>query len=202
MRFVIASKNRHKIEEFARILESLSIEVISPSQLPDFEAPEETGETFEENAHIKAKALFERFGLPVVADDSGLEVDVLDGAPGVYSARYCGEKATDEERYERILFELADVPHAQRTARFVCSICCIVSDDICFTVRGVCEGFIGEAPRGEGGFGYDPIFYVGEKSFAELSGEEKDRISHRGKAAELFLKQLTRILKENDKRHR
>lgn len=153
----------------------------------------EDGETFEENAHLKAKAVYDICRCPVVADDSGLEVDFLDGAPGIYSARYAGEGASDEQRIQKILGELDGVDESMRTARFVCAMYCILDDDTEYSVRGTMEGFIGTEPLGENGFGYDPIFMVDEDtSVAMLPAEEKNRISHRASA----LRQLTDILSE------
>ena len=129
-------------------------------------------------------------GLPAVADDSGLMVDALGGAPGVYSARYAGEDATDEQRNEKLLQELKDVPAEQRTARFVSAVCCVFPDGETVQVRGECEGTIAFAPSGSGGFGYDPLFLVGEKTYAELSAAEKDAISHRGRALCALQKEL------------
>ena len=120
--------------------------------------------------------------MPAIADDSGLVVDALGGAPGVYSARYAGEGATDRQRYEKLLEELREVPTEQRTARFVSAVCCVFPDGKILTAEGACEGIIAFGPKGEGGFGYDPIFLVGERSYAEMTAEEKDSISHRGRA--------------------
>lgn len=154
---------------------------------------EETGTTFAENAFLKADAVHERTGLAAVADDSGLCVDALDGAPGVYSARYAGEETPYPEKISRLLGELEGVPEERRTARFVAHICYIGADGARIDAEGTCEGKIGWEPRGDGGFGYDPIFYVGDRSFAELSAEEKDAVSHRGKA----LRELARKLNEH-----
>ena len=186
MEFIIATHNADKIQEFRRILEPLSIEALS-ADLPEVE---ETGSTFAENAYLKAISAFHAAGKPAVADDSGLEVDALGGAPGIYSARYAGENATNEQRIAKLLNELGDVPEEKRTARFVCAICCILPNGDLLTARGECPGKIAFAPRGTDGFGYDPVFLTGEKTFAELSAEEKDDISHRGKALRLFAEKL------------
>ena len=181
--FVIATGNAKKLAELARILAPLGIKAASPAQL-GFTLPDvaETGVTFEENAYLKAAAACRSTGLPAVADDSGLCVDALDGAPGVYSARYAGPGATDRQLYEKLLAAMQAVPNDRRTARFVCAVCCVWPDGRTLTVRGECEGVIGRAPVGEGGFGYDPVFMVGSQSYAQKSAAEKDAVRHRGKA--------------------
>lgn len=151
---------------------------------------EENGTTFEENSFLKANAVHQHTKTAVVADDSGLCVDALGGAPGVYSARYAGEDTPYPEKIRLLLEELKDIPDEKRTARFVAHICFIDENSNRIDVEGVCEGNIGYEPKGENGFGYDPIFMVGEKSFSELSDEEKDQCSHRGKA----LRELTKRL--------
>lgn len=186
MEFIIATHNANKIQEFQRILEPLSIQAVS-ADLPEVE---ETGKTFEENAYLKAVSAFRATGKPAVADDSGLEVDALGGAPGIYSARYAGEGATSEQKIAKLLDALRNVPEEKRTARFVCAICCILPSGNLLTVRGECPGSIAFAPRGTDGFGYDPVFLTGEKTFAELDAQEKDLISHRGKALRLFADKL------------
>lgn len=183
MQFVIATGNPHKLEELERILAPLGIQAVSSKALGvTLEDVEETGETFEENAYLKAKSACEKTGLPAVADDSGLCVDALQGAPGVYSARYAGENATDGQRIEKLLLALQGVPAEKRGAQFVSAVCCVWPDGRRLTVRGECPGSIGFAPLGQGGFGYDPVFMVGEKSYAQMTGAEKDSISHRGRA--------------------
>jgi XTP/dITP diphosphohydrolase len=189
---VVATHNRNKVQEFQRILQPLSIEVVT-TDLPEVE---ENGTTFAENAYLKAISAFRATGKAAVADDSGLEVDALNGAPGIYSARYAGENATNEQRIAKLLNALKDVPEEKRTARFVCAICCILPNGDIITARGECPGKIAFVVRGNGGFGYDPVFLVGEKTFAELSAEEKDKISHRGKALRVFAEEL-RKYKEN-----
>ena len=158
----------------------------------DLTEVEETGETFEENALLKAVSGCRDAGIPCVADDSGLCVDALDGQPGVYSARYCGEETPYPEKMAHLIKELENVPPEKRTARFVSVAACAFPDGTSFTVRGECEGKIGYAPVGDNGFGFDPVFMVGEKSFAQLSAEEKDSISHRGNS----LRKLSEKLKE------
>ena len=193
MKLVIATNNQGKVREIKEILGHLGYEPISLKDAGiDIDVVED-GETFAENAHKKAAAVYEICRCPVIADDSGLEVDFLGGAPGIYSARYAGEGATDEQRIQKILSELEGVDMSMRTARFVCSIYCILDDDTEYSVRGTLEGHIGTEPLGENGFGYDPIFMVDEDtSVAMLHAEEKNRISHRASA----LRQLTEILSE------
>ncbi len=184
MKIILTSNNKNKLREFREILEPAGFEVISQAEAgADIEA-EENGETFEANALIKARAVYDMLGLPVISDDSGLEVDALGGAPGVRSARY----AEVGHRRERVLRELTGVPEEKRTARFVCVICYIDGEGKEHFVRGECEGKIGFENRGENGFGYDPIFMYGDKSFAEISAEEKNRVSHRAVALEKFRK--------------
>lgn len=190
MKFIIATHNKKKLAEMERILNPIGIEV-STTQLQEVD---EIGTTFAENAYLKANAACKETGLPAIADDSGLAVDALNGAPGIYSARYAGEHATDLQKMEKLLCELKDVPKEKRTARFVCSICCVFPNGDCITAEGTCEGNIAFELTGDGGFGYDPIFLVGEQSFAQLSDAEKDRISHRGKALMLFSQKLQKYL--------
>lgn len=190
MKFIIATHNKKKLAEMERILNPLGIEV-STAQLQEVD---ETGTTFAENAYLKASAACKETGLPAIADDSGLAVDALNGAPGVYSARYAGEHATDAQKMEKLLCELKGVPKEKRSARFVCSICCVFPSGDCITAQASCEGNIAFELTGDGGFGYDPIFLVGEQSFGQLSDEEKDRISHRGKALMLFSQKLQEYL--------
>lgn len=183
MRFLVATHNAKKLRELSRILEPLGIEAVTDRELGQpLTEVEETGTTFEKNAYLKAASACRETGLPAIADDSGLAVDALDGAPGVYSARYAGENATDAERIAKLLRELDGVPAEKRTAQFVSVVCCVFPDGRTLSVRGECPGRIGFAPRGEGGFGYDPVFEVGDRTYAELSAEEKDAISHRGNA--------------------
>lgn len=181
--FIIATHNKKKLAELERILSPLGVCAKTAEQAGfSLEDVEETGDTFEENARLKAEAAMRRTGLPAVADDSGLAVDALGGAPGVYSARYAGEGATDAQRNEKLLCALKNVPEAERTARFVSAVSCVFPDGSSICVRGECEGRIAFAPKGTGGFGYDPLFLVGEKTYAELTDAEKDAISHRGRA--------------------
>ena len=189
--FVVASHNQHKLREFARILEPLDIEIVTPSQCGgEGIDPVEDGDTFEANAVIKATEFARRLQMPALADDSGICVDALNGAPGVYSARYSG--GNDDDNNELLLRQLEGVPFEKRTARYICVICCAYPDGTYFTVRGECEGRIGFEYRGENGFGYDPLFYFENgRTFAEISGEEKDLLSHRGKALRLLAERLS-----------
>lgn len=196
MKFVLASKNPNKLKEMQEILSGLGVEVISePEAGVDVEV-EETGSTFEENAVLKAKAVCKASGLPAIADDSGLCVDALGDGPGVYSARYGGPGLNDKGRYELLLDGMRG--QLDRGARFVSCVCCIFPDGGGIGARGECAGLIAHAPRGEGGFGYDPIFLVPElkKTFAQLTAEEKNAVSHRGKALAAFKEKLAAYLKE------
>lgn len=192
MKFVIATNNKKKLVEMERILTPLSIEVVTAKDVGvNLGDVDENGSTFSENAYIKAKSAYDLLGgqFCVVADDSGLCVDVLDGRPGVFSARYGGEGLSDTDRYNKLLEEMSDF-HDNRQAHFACAICAIMSDGTIITAQGKCEGEIGFEPLGEGGFGYDPIFMVGNKSFSQLSAQEKDECSHRGNALRIFKQKL------------
>jgi len=191
VKFFIATKNAHKVIEFKRILEPMGIEVLCERDLP-FSLPdvEEDGTTFEENATIKAAFACEKTGMVSLADDSGLCVDALDGAPGIFSARYSGVHGDDKENNRKLLRELEGVPYEKRTARFVSAVACVFPDGRKFTVTGKCEGHIDFEEKGENGFGYDPLF-VGEIGcFGLASGEEKDKVSHRGKALVMLRDEL------------
>ena len=193
MKLVLASKNEKKLREMDEILSSLGIEVISEAQAGVYVEVEETGTTFEENSLLKAKAVMEASGLPAIADDSGLCVDALGGAPGVYSARYGGPELDDTGRYRLLLENMKGQP---RGARFVSVItCCFPNGDV-LTARGECPGTIAFAPMGEGGFGYDPVFFLPKlkKTFAQLTPEEKNAISHRGLALRAFREKLEEYL--------
>ena len=188
MKLVLASKNRHKLIEMQTILGALGLEVVLESEVGVDVDVEETGTTFEGNALLKAKAVMEASGMAAIADDSGLEVDALNGAPGVYSARY-GNKNSDAERTAFLLENMRDVPAEQRTARFVSAIACALPDGRVVAARGTCEGTILFETRGDNGFGYDPVFYVPElgMTFAEADGAQKNAISHRGSALKKFV---------------
>lgn len=191
MKVILASNNKNKLKEMSEILTPLGFEVISQSEAGIDIEIEENGTTFEENALLKAKAVHEICKECVIADDSGLEVDFLDKAPGIYSHRYAGENATDKDRCHKILSELENVKAEDRTARFVCVIQFISSSGRILTARGECEGVIGTELLGDNGFGYDPIFMFGNRSFAQLGADEKNKVSHRANA----LKKLTELLK-------
>lgn len=194
MKLILASNNAHKLSEFRSLTEGLGIELVSQREAGcDFEV-EETGTTFEENAYLKAAAVTAATGEIAVADDSGLVVDALNGEPGVYSARYGGEQVkSDKERYEYLLSKLAYVENS--SACYVCSICCTLPTGEVLRARGECEGEIIDTPAGDNGFGYDPVFRpLGHtKTMAELTPEEKNAISHRGKA----LREFMIVLKEH-----
>lgn len=195
MKLVLASKNPKKMKEMNEILSGMGVEVCLQADVGIDIDVEETGATFEENSLLKAKAVTEASGLPAIADDSGLCVDALNGAPGVYSARYGGEGLDDAGRYRLLL---SSMPAGQpRAAKFVSVItCCFPNGDV-LTARGECPGTIAFAPMGEGGFGYDPVFFLPrlKKTFAQLSAEEKNAISHRGRALEAFQEKLEAYLK-------
>ena len=191
-KIIFASNNKGKIRELKDILSSLGIEVVSQREAGfDIEA-DETGTTFAENSAIKAKAIYELAKIPVLADDSGLCVDALDGQPGVYSHRFAGENATDEEKCRYILEKLENVSDEKRTARFICNMCFIDENGREYHAEGKCEGKIGREEKGNNGFGYDPIFVVGNRALAELEEAEKNQISHRAEA----LKKMKEILKQ------
>lgn len=195
MQVFIATKNHNKLKELERILKPMGFEVLSEN---DLEKPlpevEETGTTYEENALLKAHSGFETTGLITVADDSGLSVDILDGAPGLYSARYSGTGATYASNNEKLLAALKDVPREKRTATFVSAIACVFPDGREFTVRGECKGYVAERCSGEGGFGYDPLFVCEAGCYAEMTPEEKDRVSHRGNALRAFKAELQKYI--------
>lgn len=193
MKFILATHNKKKCGEMQRILAPLSVEVYTAEMLGlSLTDAEETGTTFEENAYIKAKSGCDESSYPCIADDSGLCVDALGGEPGVYSARYSGEHGDDEANIVKLLCNLKDIPDEKRTAHFTSAICVCFPDGREIRLEGRCEGKIGYEKKGNGGFGYDPVFMVGEKSFAELTSEEKDAISHRGVA----LRKLVEVLPE------
>lgn len=191
-RLIVATKNKGKMKEICELLKDIPLEIVSMEEAGIFDEIEETGSTFRENAYIKAKYIYERTKCYVLADDSGLEVDFLDGAPGVLSARFAGETATDNDRNIKLLGLLENVPKDERNARFRCSIACFLPDGSYFFTDGTCEGEIGLKPIGDNGFGYDPIFYInnGSNSIAQVTSAEKNRISHRGKALNEFLKEF------------
>ena len=183
-KIVFATTNEGKVKEIKEILKDFPIEVVSMKEMGITADIEENGTTFEENSLIKARALVKLTGLPALADDSGLEVDYLNGEPGIYSARYLGRDTDYDYKNNYIIDKLSGAKGEERSARFVCVISLVLPDGREFVERGVVEGLIGYEQKGENGFGYDPIFYLPEygKTSAELPPEEKNRISHRGKA--------------------
>lgn len=196
MQFVLATHNPGKIREMSAILERFGIEVVTPKDLGITVDVEETGTTFAENSMLKAKAICELANLPAIADDSGLCVDALNGAPGVYSARYGGEGLDDVGRYRLLLENLKGQP--TRAAHFACAIACAFPNGDTITAEGQVKGTIAFAPMGEGGFGYDPVFFYPElaKKFGQLTQEEKSAISHRGRAMEDFVAKLETYLNQ------
>lgn len=195
MRVLLATENPGKLRELREILGDCDVDLVTPTDLGLCLAVAESGATFEENATIKAKAYAAASGLPVIADDSGLEVLALGGRPGVLSARYAGVGADDRQRRRKLLAELADVPAAQRQARFRCVVALWWCGQV-HTTEGTVDGVIIDEERGNDGFGYDPVFLVPElgRTLAELSAAEKNAISHRGKAARAMKSVLARLL--------
>ncbi|HIY73845.1 MAG TPA: XTP/dITP diphosphatase [Candidatus Intestinimonas merdavium] len=199
MKVVLASKNQHKLVEMRDILSAQGVEVVLESDVGVDVDVEETGTTFEENSLLKAKAVMGASGLPAIADDSGLAVDALGGAPGVYSARYGGEELDDAGRYRLLLENMRG--QLDRRCKFVSVITlCMPNGDV-ISARGECPGTLAYAPQGENGFGYDPVFFVPgkKKTFAQLTAEEKNAISHRGNALKLFQQKLADYLSSRNK---
>lgn len=195
MDFILATNNMKKLGEMQRILSPLGINVVTAKMMGiTLEDVEENGETFEDNAKLKAHAACRETGMPAIADDSGLCVDYLNGAPGVYSARFAGEHGNDEKNNDLLLEKLEGVPEEKRTAHYVCAVCCTFPDGREIVVRGECGGVIGFQRDGDQGFGYDPLFLVNGKSFGRYTAGEKDEISHRGKALRLLTEKLEKIL--------
>ncbi len=191
MKLILATNNKGKVKEYKEIFSPLGYEVFSQGEAGINIDIEETGKTFSENAYLKAKAIYDITKSYVLADDSGLEVSALGGRPGIYSARH----APAGKRCEKILDEMKDVPADKRQARFVCSICLICADGKKITAEGYCEGKIGYEKKGSNGFGYDPIFiYDDNKTLAQMTDDEKNSVSHRGKAVE----NLIEILKQGE----
>ena len=195
-RLVFATGNKDKMKEIREILGSLPVEILSMKEAGIQAEIEEDGKSFEENALIKARAVCRLAGEMVLADDSGLEIDYLNGEPGIYSARYMGEDTSYRIKNQNLMDRLSGVPDEKRTARFVCAIAAAFPDGREYVVRGTIEGRIGYEERGENGFGYDPIFYLPDRdvSTAQLSREEKNSISHRGNA----LKKMKELLEKED----
>ncbi|HJF66038.1 MAG TPA: RdgB/HAM1 family non-canonical purine NTP pyrophosphatase [Slackia equolifaciens] len=192
---LIATNNKHKVEEIETALDFEGWEFLTLSDCEVYPEPEEDADTFEGNALIKARAAHEATGLAALADDSGLAVDALDGAPGVFSARYCGAHGDDDANNAKVLAELEGVPDLKRTARFVCALAFVDEDGTETTAFGTIEGRIAHGLSGEGGFGYDPMFlpdeFGGAKTLAEVTQEEKNAISHRGNALRALKEKLT-----------
>jgi XTP/dITP diphosphohydrolase len=195
-KLLIATNNPGKVKEYADLLDGLPLTITTPAQEGLSLAVDETGGTFAENAILKARAYARAGGLLTLADDSGLEVDALGGAPGVRSARYAGGEASDEDRYCLLLRNLADVPAEERTARFRCVVAVATPEGKVHTAEGRCEGVIGFEPRGTHGFGYDPVFCLSDRgqTMAELSPQVKNQISHRARAVQAALPVLRRLL--------
>ncbi len=191
MKILIATHNNKKKIELERILSPLGVEIVTADEIGcELRDAEETGSTFEENAYIKAISGCEDSGLACIGDDSGLEVDALNGEPGIYTARYSGIHGDDNANIDKLLENMKDVPDSERTARFVCAVCCAFPDGKHITVRGTCEGIIYRERHGSGGFGYDPVFCCNGLPFGEISAEEKDKLSHRGNALRLLSQEL------------
>ena len=184
IRLVIATTNRNKVREICGLLDGVPLDLLTLDAWPGLEPPEETGRTFEENARRKAVYYARATGELVVAEDSGLEIDALGGAPGVESARYAGVETTYPEKFSRIYAALAAAHVTRATARFVCALALVRGNDVLFSTRGTIEGHIAPAPRGSGGFGYDPIFFYPPygRTLGEATAGEKSAVSHRGKA--------------------
>ena len=195
MDFILATNNMKKLAEMQRILSPLGINVVTAKMLgTTLEEVEEDGKTFEDNAKLKAVAACKQMNMPAIADDSGLCVDYLDGAPGIFSARFAGEHGNDEKNNDLLLEKLSGVPIEKRNAHYVCAICCEFPNGKEIIVRGECHGVIGFERDGNEGFGYDPLFLVDGKSFGRYTAEEKDKISHRGNALRLLTKELEKVI--------
>ncbi len=202
MKIAVATKNGHKVKELSRLISIDGVELISLSELGFDGEIEENGSTFEENALIKAKFVCEKYNTPVISDDSGLCVDALNGEPGIYSARYAstdGENSSDEANIKKLLENMKSVDDNKRTARFVCAMALCIPDGTQLTVTGKCEGKILHEVTGNGGFGYDPVFYSFDinKTFGEASDKEKNLVSHRANACALLSEKLREIFTKN-----
>ncbi len=193
MKLVVATKNIHKLNEIKELLKSYRINIFSLLDFKNYPEIKETGKSFYENAYLKARSINKYTMLPTLADDSGLEVEALNNKPGIFSARYAGENASDFKRIKKLLKEMKDIPFEKRKARFVCCMVLIDGRRV-FNVTGFCEGFIATKPYGKNGFGYDPVFYLPDlgKTMAQLEMEEKNIISHRANA----IKKIKEILIE------
>ncbi len=199
MKIVVATKNAHKVKELSEMLALDGLSLVTLSDMGFTGEIEENGSTFAENALIKARTAARLYGLPALADDSGLCVDALDGEPGIYSARYAsadGENASDAANVEKLLEKLKSIPSGERTARFVCAIALVTPDGSEKVVTGACEGVITSEVRGKGGFGYDPVFYYVPycKTFGEATEEEKNKVSHRANAVRQIREEFLKLL--------
>lgn len=196
-KIVLATQNQGKVRELAELLDGMPVQVLSLADFPQVPDVIEDGVTFAENALKKAMAASQATGLPALADDSGLAVDFLDGAPGVHSARFAGPQRSDADNNAKLLELLENVPESRRTARFCCVIAIARPDGAAITASGACEGIIGFTPKGENGFGYDPLFYVPEygQTFSELNPAVKNQISHRARALQQAKTKLEEMLK-------
>ncbi|MDK2815687.1 MAG: XTP/dITP diphosphohydrolase [Moorella sp. (in: firmicutes)] len=194
-RIVVATGNEGKAREFRELLRGLNVAVATLRDFPGLALPEETGNTFAENAILKARIVAESTGLPSLGDDSGLEVDFLKGAPGVYSARFAGEPSDDRRNNTKLLQLLAGVPWEKRTARFRCALALVIPEGDIYLAEGTVEGFIAYEPKGDYGFGYDPLFYLAEygKTLSELGEEIKNNFSHRARAVQNLWPVLSRL---------
>ena len=191
---ILATNNKNKVEEMKEKLKKFDIDVISQKEAGFDIDVEETGTTFLENAILKAETIYKLSKKPALADDSGLEVDYLDGAPGVYSHRFAGENASDEDRINKMLNLMKDVPEEKRTARFKSVLCYIDLKGEKHIFEGIAEGKIGYESKGNNGFGYDPIFiYEDGRTFAEMTKDEKNKVSHRGRAVQKFIEYIENI---------
>ncbi len=198
MEFLFATNNAHKLEELRRLFKGSEHTIIGLKEAGVASVPEETGRTFLDNARLKAKAACRLSSMPSIADDSGLCVDAMEGAPGVESARFAGVHGDDTANNEKLLRLLRRIPFAKRTAHFTCALVLQMPNGHRLEVEGRCDGIIGFSPSGENGFGYDPLFFVNGKSLADYSAEEKDALSHRGKALQALTEQLPAFLKKAD----
>ncbi len=196
MKFIIATNNPKKLIELERILSPLGINAVTAKQAGiSLDDVEENGTTFKENSYIKASAACKKSGLPAIADDSGICVDFLNGEPGIYSARFGGEGASDTDKNSLVLEKLNGV--TERGAHYTCSVTCVFPNGDIIQVEEYCYGEIALKPEGSGGFGYDPIFLFEGKSFGNFTAEEKDKVSHRGKALRAFKNELKKYMEEN-----
>lgn len=198
MKMIVASKNKGKLKEIQQIFNDLPYEIFSMEDVGITEEIEENGSTFDENALIKARRVCQLAGMPALADDSGLEVDYLGGAPGIYSARYAGEGASDADKNAKLLTAMEGVPETKRGARFRCSIAVVFPDGREIVSNGILEGKLTKQPKGDKGFGYDPLLYIPEFecTVAELSSDIKNKISHRGRALKEMFRKLKEIFKK------